>query len=87
MDHNYAKKPIDIEKNDQHFMSGESEVEEIISEDREVQDPGREAQEGSAEEAGNVSAAPTMVTTRNTDLTSDQKTFLIMQKGASHKEN
>ena len=85
MDHNYAKKPIDIE-NDQHFMSGESEVEEIIGEDREVQDPGREAQEGSAEEAGNVSAAPTMVTTRNTDLTSDQKTFLIMQKGASHKE-
>ena len=41
MDHNYTKKPIDIENNDQHFMSGESEVEEIISEDREVQDPGR----------------------------------------------
>ena len=60
MDHNYTKKPIDIENNDQHFMSGESEVEEIISEDRE----GSRPWEGP-----------------------DQKTFLIMQKGASHKEN
>ena len=32
MDHNYAKKP-DIENNYPDFMSGESEVEEIIGEE------------------------------------------------------
>ena len=55
MDHNYAK----INDIDPDFLSGESEVEEINAEDGDVQDPGREAQEGSAEEE----AAPTVVTT------------------------
>ena len=59
MDHTYAKKTnIDIENNEPDFVSGESEVEEMMGEDGE--DPGREAQEGSTEEADNVSLAPTV---------------------------
>ena len=67
MDHTYAQKPyLDIENNEPDFVSGESEVAEIMSEDGE--DPGREAQEGSTEEAVNVSLAPTRGSVRSEEV-------------------
>ena len=67
MDHTYAKKTnIDIENNEPDFVSGESEVEEMMGEDGE--DPGREAQEGSTEEAVNVSLAPTRGSVRSEEV-------------------
>ena len=47
-------------------MSGESELEEMMGEDGE--DPGREAQEGSTEEAVNVSLAPTRGSVRSEEV-------------------